>query len=336
MLKPSSENAGATGILAEDSGDLAGVGNVVDAPSEGALQTAPELILGEGSRDWREELAAKMQSYRTRRKPRSPKYPSLQLPFEMPLEKFESFSPASTEAVAWSALALEPSLVESEQVDGPQFTPELVPTSCPAETASATTNLLEFPRYAEAPSWSELAEPLIEQPRILDAPELVPLGPALGGILLEAPEGSQPLSTQDLPLHPASISRRSLAAIVDVAFVGSAAVLWGWIFSKITHEIPLRPQMMLPAAVLFTVLWLVYQFLLMVWSGTTLGLRACCLELVSLDGPIPKKKERRWRLLASFLSAASLMLGYTWALLDENRLCWHDRITRTYLRVRER
>jgi hypothetical protein len=28
------------------------------------------------------------------------------------------------------------------------------------------------------------------------------------------------------------------------------------------------------------------------------------------------------------------MLGYAWVLLDENRLCWHDRITRTYLRVR--
>jgi len=35
--------------------------------------------------DWRAELAAKMLHYRTRRKPRAPKYPSLQAPLQLPL-----------------------------------------------------------------------------------------------------------------------------------------------------------------------------------------------------------------------------------------------------------
>jgi hypothetical protein len=35
--------------------------------------------------------------------------------------------------------------------------------------------------------------------------------------------------------------------------------------------------------------------------------------------------------LASFLSAASLGLGYAWCFLDEDQLSWHDRITKTHL-----
>jgi hypothetical protein len=31
------------------------------------------------------------------------------------------------------------------------------------------------------------------------------------------------------------------------------------------------------------------------------------------------------------LSGFSLALGYAWCFLDEDRLCWHDRITRTYM-----
>ena len=40
---------------------------------------------------------------------------------------------------------------------------------------------------------------------------------------------------------------------------------------------------------------------------------------------------RRWRVLASYLSAFSLGLGYLWSVLDEDGLCWHDRITHTHL-----
>jgi hypothetical protein len=33
------------------------------------------------------------------------------------------------------------------------------------------------------------------------------------------------------------------------------------------------------------------------------------------------------------LSTFPLGLGIVWALLDEDTLCWHDRITRTYVVV---
>ena len=296
--------------------------------------------------DWREELAAKMQEYRTRRKPRAPKYPSLQLPFEVHFEK-----PAASEPIAWSSLAFEPTPVQLLDFDEPLFDvpklegPQLVsnlPASTPkespivAEVAPPFSNVIEFPRYGEMVLGDELAEPWVEQPRILEAPEVAPAGPALGGILLAAPEDLNAGAVTDASIEPASIGRRFAAAAVDMVVVVLAAALFGWTFSKLSHEIPPQPQLLVSGAAVLAALWFGYQYLLLAWSGTTFGLSACGLELACVDGSVSKRKQRWLRLLASCLSAASVMLGYAWVLLDDNQLCWHDRITRTYLRVRAR
>jgi uncharacterized RDD family membrane protein YckC len=310
------------------------------AASENFLPTPPDSSSELPACDWREEIAAKMQAYRTRRKPREPKYPSLQLPFETSLQhlsqNIEPFRAVTADAVSRSSLALEPSPVVLAQVDSPWLLPELGETANLAESAPVITNLIEFPRYVPVPDRDELAETLIEYPRILDAPELAPPQPALGGILLEAPdEDVSPAATADASLQPASISRRVLAVMVDALIIVLATALWGSIFLKLTHVVPPRPQLLLVAALIPSALWLGYQYLLLVRAGATVGQRVCGLELVCFDASLPGRKLRRWRLLTSLLSAASLMLGYAWVLLDENGLCWHDRITHTYLRLRK-
>jgi hypothetical protein len=57
------------------------------------------------------------------------------------------------------------------------------------------------------------------------------------------------------------------------------------------------------------------------------------LELTRFDGSPANRRLRRWRVLASYVSAISLGMGYGWVFLDEDALCWHDRITHTYLAV---
>ena len=82
-----------------------------------------------------------------------------------------------------------------------------------------------------------------------------------------------------------------------------------------------------PAFFSSALLWSAYQYLLLVYSGTTPGLKLAKLELHRFDGsPVPLRV-RRWRVLTSVLSGLSLGLGYAWCFLDEDRLCWHDRIT---------
>jgi hypothetical protein len=78
------------------------------------------------------------------------------------------------------------------------------------------------------------------------------------------------------------------------------------------------------------VFWAAYQYLLIVYAANTPGVRVARLELARFDGTSPNRSLRRWRVLAAWLSAVSLGMGYLWVFLDEDGLCWHDRITHTY------
>jgi hypothetical protein len=60
------------------------------------------------------------------------------------------------------------------------------------------------------------------------------------------------------------------------------------------------------------------------------------LELAAFEGKPASLFARRYRALASALSCFSLGLGYAWALVDEDRLGWHDRISKTYVRSGDR
>ncbi len=215
-------------------------------------------------------------------------------------------------------------------------------TADPASEASLsqpqTARIIEFPR-----SWTpeprpadELAEPVIERPRILEVPEFVPPPPALGGITIETPTRPQAEKRLgiDLPLQSAAMGRRVLAAVLDGLIVAGACALFGFVFWKLTAVQPPRLQIAEVFAGLLTLFWAAYQYLLIVYSGATPGLRLARLELARFDGSRAGRKLRRWRVLASFLSAASLGMGYAWVFLDEDALCWHDRITRTYLAPR--
>jgi uncharacterized RDD family membrane protein YckC len=125
--------------------------------------------------------------------------------------------------------------------------------------------------------------------------------------------------------------RRMAAGATDGAIVVAASALFGYIFfSMINTELPLKPAI-IGGLLLAATLWAGYQYLLLVYSGTTPGLKLAGLELNRFDGSTTQRTLRRWRVLASMLSAVSLCLGYAWCYLDEDQLCWHDRITRTYM-----
>jgi hypothetical protein len=59
------------------------------------------------------------------------------------------------------------------------------------------------------------------------------------------------------------------------------------------------------------------------------------IRLSTFKGNPPRRRERRHRVIALYFSTASLVMGLLWALVDVDTLCWHDRISRTYLTDRE-
>jgi uncharacterized RDD family membrane protein YckC len=177
-----------------------------------------------------------------------------------------------------------------------------------------------------------------ERPRILEVPEVEPPPPALGGITIEAvqPREAEKRLGVDIPLQSAPLGRRIVAGIVDAIIIAAASTLFGFIFWKITALRPPAAQLLGLAGGVPFVFWAAYQYLLVTYSASTPGLRLAGLELARFDGTATGRSLRRWRVLASYLSAVSLGMGYAWVFLDEDSLCWHDRTTRTYLAPKKR
>jgi uncharacterized RDD family membrane protein YckC len=200
----------------------------------------------------------------------------------------------------------------------------------------STAKIIEFPRFAwgpPPPPSDQLAEPVSERPRILEVPEVAPPLPALGGITIEAVERQQAEKRPgiDIPLQSAPLGRRFLATWVDGTIVAASSALFGFIFWKVAAIRPPLVQILGLAAAIPCLFWSAYQYLLIVYAGSTPGLRVAGLELARFDGTSTTRSLRRWRVLAACLSGLSLGMGYAWVFLDEDALCWHDRITHTYL-----
>ena len=290
----------------------------------------------DGGAEWRHEVAARLNRYQSRRKPRPPRYPSLLLRFEdamPPAAEREAFPPSSPQS--HQALALQdfqpPVIDQPAQEPWPSDRWPEASVEIPAPTAK----IIEFPRSwtPSPPAADELAEPVVDQPRILEAPEIMPPPPALGGITIEPLARPEPAKRPgiDVPLQSASLTRRVAAAAIDGVMVSAACALFGYVFWKMTAVRPPKLALLEMGASLASAFWAAYQYLLLVYAGTTPGLRLARLQLARFDGSGAGRKLRRWRVLASFLSAVSLGMGYAWLFLDEDGLCWHDRITHTYL-----
>ena len=138
----------------------------------------------------------------------------------------------------------------------------------------------------------------------------------------------------EIPLQPARLSRRLCAGFIDGLLVASAGALFAYVFSRVTPIVPPLPTAIEAALILCASLWASYQYLALVFTGTTPGLKLAKLHLSRFDGDAVPRRIRHWRVLASILSGVSLGLGYAWCFLDEDQLCWHDRITRTYMAPR--
>ena len=316
-VEPAAEIVGAAtsqGRVEEVVPAVAGAAEISEA------STSEKSAGGASSPDWRDQVSAKVSRYRSR-KPREDRYPSLSLQLQFEASPLRDQTPP--EAVADAPVEIR-TWAEIPEVQAPRETTVVM---------EATARVLEFPRPVLLPSrGEELADPVMARPRIVEAPELLPPPPAMGGILIEplAAEETDRLPGLDVPLQSSPFSRRLLAGLIDAALVAIALAAFGYIFFRMNGVPPVRIAAEMVAALL-AVLWPAYQYAFLVFSKTTPGLWLTKLEVTRFDGRPASRSLRRWRVLASLLSCASLGLGYAWCFLDEDQLSWHDRITRTHL-----
>jgi uncharacterized RDD family membrane protein YckC len=123
-----------------------------------------------------------------------------------------------------------------------------------------------------------------------------------------------------------------MAGIVDTVLVLIAFLLFVLVFVASTTHPPVGKPALVFAGLAVVAFFALYQWLFFTYANSTPGMRYAKIALCTFDDENPSRKALQWRIAALFLSAIPLGLGFIWALLDDDRLGWHDRITRTYQR----
>jgi hypothetical protein len=220
-------------------------------------------------------------------------------------------------------------------------------------------NLIEFPRQliaarrarprlAEGPLRDEAdASPERAQLRIFEVeasavsiePMMESAVPVWHNIRLDA--HAQPRTTEHadaqisfaIPLHVAPASQRLMAASVDACCVTTAFLM---AVATAAYTSPVLPTGILAVAASAGTLFLfamLYQVLFFSLSGVTPGMRYARIALCTFADENPTRSAMRRRIFALLLAGAPAGLGLIWACMDEEKLGWHDRISRMYPRA---
>ena len=154
-------------------------------------------------------------------------------------------------------------------------------------------------------------------------------------------------------LYTANFSRRLLAGSVDMAitalaglgcaaaFAGTTGLIAGqatWqvatlraVAAEVVHTVPVS-SLALNGVVALLFLSIALQAIFFTFSEATPGMRIARIALCTFSDDNPTRAAMRRRIPALVLSTALLGFGFWWALLDQDRLTWHDLISRMYQR----
>jgi len=178
------------------------------------------------------------------------------------------------------------------------------------------------------------------EPRRRSAPPAAnDLQPGLD-FLVPPPQGPRTLQTQvEAVIYcdatVASPKHRAIASAVDggMIFTGFGLFLFtfhlmGGMFHLNRQTIPFFVGVFGTLALFYSLLW--------IWSGRdTLGMRWTKLRLIDFDGHPASRRDRLLRLLGACVSASAGGAGLLWALMDEEKLTWHDHISKTFPTLQE-
>ena len=139
-------------------------------------------------------------------------------------------------------------------------------------------------------------------------------------------------------LHPetrlapaAAISERLSAGLTDFFFLSLVYGGFLFFFRTIGGNLDLTKLDAGIFAASFFLLYVSYFSLFTVFGAATPGMLLSGLTVVQIDGGTAETSPLVWRSIGYLLSGGTLLMGFLWALWDEDGLTWHDRISQTYI-----
>jgi uncharacterized RDD family membrane protein YckC len=138
------------------------------------------------------------------------------------------------------------------------------------------------------------------------------------------------VSRHDSPAHSvAPLVERRRAGVLDVAFLLCAYAAFLTLFRAFGGRITFTRVDALVQLATLGLLYAQYVALFTYFARATPGMTLRGLRVVGLDGLDPSPRQLLWRSFGYLVSAGTMMLGFVWALWDEDQLSWHDRISQT-------
>ncbi|MEQ1473465.1 MAG: RDD family protein [Candidatus Acidiferrum sp.] len=289
--------------------------------SEATELSAAEMAESDPSSTWRGELANRVQAYRVRRRKVAPDAMQSRLPFAEP---FRAVKPAPASRISTSAMSSTNAYATTVAIeDHPVTLGGLDTASGPiaVDETEAVENDFSF----------TIAIGRIAKERPADGRVMIDVSAVQGEEAAQEPR-RELTERAHAGLYPvAPMGDRRIAAIIDVACLLFACGGFLALFGSLGGHFTLSK---LSAAVCLTALAVVYfQYfaLFTIFGGTTPGMMLRNLQVMSFTGDEPTPKQMLLRSAGYMLSAAPCLMGFLWAVWDEDGLTWHDRFSKTYL-----
>jgi uncharacterized RDD family membrane protein YckC len=158
--------------------------------------------------------------------------------------------------------------------------------------------------------------------------------------LVPLPQGPRTLKTQVEAViycdaDVATPKHRAIAAAIDggMIFIGFGLFLFafhlmGGMFRLNRQTLPFFVGAFGTLAVFYGLLW--------IWADRqTVGMRCTGLRLIDFDGFPADRRARMLRAIGACLSFCAGGLGLLWSLADEEKLAWHDHMSKTFPTIEE-
>lgn len=158
--------------------------------------------------------------------------------------------------------------------------------------------------------------------------------------LVPLPQGPRTLKTQVEAViycdaDVATPKHRAIAAAIDggMIFIGFGLFLFafhlmGGMFRLNRQTLPFFVGAFGTLAMFYGLLW--------IWADRqTVGMRCTGLRLIDFDGFPADRRARMLRAIGACLSLCAGGIGLLWALADEEKLAWHDHMSKTFPTIEE-
>jgi uncharacterized RDD family membrane protein YckC len=144
---------------------------------------------------------------------------------------------------------------------------------------------------------------------------------------------AQPLRSSEVaataPIAPIAV--RAVAGVLDFAVIVVALGVFLAVFYLMGGVTLTDLEGLRSIAIAFLGIVCFYWIFYVGYLGGTSGMNWLGLRVLNFDGQPPSGAQRRARALGTILSTMSLGLGFAWSIADEEKLTWHDRMSKTFV-----